>query len=177
MRPPFTYEGIEYDLSHLNTCNEVYTYTDIITNAQKSYKIVIIYSSHCFTSGIDKNSYQDKNLIYKENNLERIFDFFRYDLSKRIPGIIRNILNSHCYITNKGNFFVIEFLDHNNNKQEYEVYFRLRRSNKKECILYVESAYVRDKAFKKEQPKRDNKIGFRTLIIKIMEKKQISFKK
>jgi hypothetical protein len=77
-----------------------------------------------------------------------IFDFGRWDLSRRLPGIIHALTQRKCYHTGRGNFFTIQAIDQSGKKVEYEVFFNayIRRDSKKAALnLIVQSAYVRDR--------------------------------
>jgi len=49
-------------------------------------------------------------------------------LSKRLPEIVRSLGERNCYHTHHGNFFTIELIDPEGNRQDYEVYFKVSRA-------------------------------------------------
>ena len=63
-----------------------------------------------------------------------------------------------CFHTGKGNFFIVELLNDQNQLEEYEVYFNVARSGAK-LRLFVESALIRDDEHGSSQPKK-KKINF-----------------
>jgi len=176
MRPPFIYNDQKYDLSHLNKYEYQYAYQNKKSGRVKEYSITVEFSCHCFTSEIENLTALDKHLIYRENHEVREFNFTRYELSKQTRLIIEKVINGYCFNTGKGNFFTVELVNFEGIKQEYDVFFRLRRTNKNACTLYVESAYIRLAKFQHRRPKKE-KILFTTLIIHTMEKKPIISKK
>lgn len=99
-------------------------------------------------------------LVYSDSREKRIFCFSRYTLSYLLPDIAKQINRKTCFHTGKGNFFTIE----TPNQQEYEIYFKVSKSDKGLLRLFIESAYIRDNLHKSSQPKK-KKYLFMLLLI------------
>ena len=108
------------------------------------YDVEASFSLHCFTKGIGVNEQLDKDLLYSDSRETRIFDFRRYELSKRLPEIVRNLPTQKCYNTGKGNFFSVVVVGDDGQQVEYNIFFEASRSTRKGLVLFVQSAYVRD---------------------------------
>ncbi|QLJ07234.1 heat-shock protein [Pseudoalteromonas sp. JSTW] len=129
----------------------------------KTYDFIIEYGLHCFTKGPNKHKGEtladyDPALYYSDSRETRIFCFNRRALSFGLPDIVKAIDTKKCFHTGKGNFFIIELPNENNQLEEYEVYFNVARSGAK-LRLFVESAFIRDNEHESSQPKK-KKINF-----------------
>lgn len=143
-----------YDLSHLypHVCR--YQQPASGVNPLRTYTVQIIYSLHCFTRGFRTNEKPDKALLYKDQRETRVFDFQRYELSKRLPAIIQMLSQRRCYHTGKGNFFSVEMVDKAGLIVEYDVFFTASKSSQKGLLnLFVQSAYVRDPEHHANRPR------------------------
>lgn len=168
----FNYEGVEYDLSHLHPFDLSFTAPASDKRPERVYNLQITFSMHTFTRGLKKDEYVP-DLLYRDNREVRAFDFVRYELSKKLPEIVRELGNRRCYHTNHGNFFTIELVDENGEAEEYEVYFKVSKASRKGWLnLYIESAYTRDTSYQTSQPKK-RKIGFQVIAYNIMQGKEI----
>ena len=126
----------------------------------RTYNTQVIYSLHCFTRG-KKDEDSNKSLYYSDLRECRVFDFLRYELSKQLPEIIESLINRQCYHTGKGNFLVVEILNKNGDRYNYEIYFKLNRSPKGILTLHIQSAY--SKPIHESNPKK-KKIGFHVIL-------------
>ena len=170
---PFTYQGQEYDLSHVHPFDWEYTAPATEKRPERTYKVMVQFSLHTFTRGIELGEIVDPAIIFPDDKEERAFDFLRYTLSSQLPGIIQGLGERACYHTHHGTFFTIEVVNPAGVVQDYEVYFSLSRSSRKGWLtLYVQSAYVRDQNYGTAQPKR-RKIGFQVIAYNILTGKEI----
>lgn len=171
--PPFRYGDKLYDLSHVYPFDWVYTAPATDKRPERSYHIAVQFSLHTFTRGFSTYETVDAALLYRDTREERIFDFVRYELSYQLPDIVRQLGERVCYHTDHGNFFTIELIGSDGITQDYEVYFKLSRSNRNGWLnLYVQSAYLRDTKHHSAQPKR-RKIGFQVIAYNVTTKKDI----
>jgi hypothetical protein len=115
------------------------------TNPPRTYRVEVIFSLHCFTRGLD-NEIPDQAMLYSDTRETRVFDFRRYELSRRLPGIVADLPQRTCYGADRRNFFIFEMVNQKSgDAQQYEVYFTASRSTKKDIInLFLQSAYTRD---------------------------------
>ena len=170
----FSYKNDDYDLSHLEPFEWVYTSPASNKRPERTYKLKVIFSLHTFTRGILRNESPSGDLLYRTDKECRVFDFSRYALSKGLKDIVCDLGERRCYHTHHGNFFTIELIDQEGNKQDYEIYFKVSRSSTKGWLnLYVQSAYVRDDSHQTSQPKK-RKIGFQVIAYNIQNKRAIN---
>ena len=88
---PFTYQGQEYDLSHVHPFDWEYTAPATDKRPERTYKLMVQFSMHTFTRGIELGETVDPAIIYRDDREERAFDFLRYALSSQLPDIIRGL--------------------------------------------------------------------------------------
>lgn len=139
----FIHIGVEYDLSHLHPCEIQYIQQGTDKQKENKYVVEVCYSLHCFSKTKEANA--DPLLDYSDRRETRTFSFVRYELSKKLPQIIKDLDTKKCMHTSKGNFYVIEVTMPNGIKEEYEVYFEVKRTTRKGVArLFIQSAYVRD---------------------------------
>lgn len=129
----------------------------------KTYEFIIAFGLHCFTKGPNEHKGETLSnfnpaLYYSDSRETRIFCFNRHTLSFGLPDIVKAIDTKKCFHTGKGNFFIVELLNDQNQLEEYEVYFNVARSGAK-LRLFVESAFIRDDEHGSSQPKK-KKINF-----------------
>nr|VFJ69067.1 MAG: hypothetical protein BECKDK2373B_GA0170837_12322 [Candidatus Kentron sp. DK] len=157
---PFTYRGTTYDLSHLDPFQWRYTTTTNEKRPGCAYTFQVTFNMHCFTREPLSGERASKDLWYKGPKEKRIFCFERYELSHRLPAIIRGLQDRECYCIPHSNFFVIDpFYGAGGRSMEYEVYFRVPRANgagreKGRLRLIVQSAYRRTRDYETTQPKK-----------------------
>src|SRR2546428_29181 len=94
----------------------------------------VIYSLHCFTRGME-NEPPDPALLYGDTGEPRIFDFRRYELSRRLPEIIGGRMTRKCFQTDRGNFFTVEIIDDTGDLVEYEMYFTASKSSRRKDVI------------------------------------------
>ena len=85
---PFEHQGKVYDLSHLYPFPMRYEQPSKDGKPTRVYKVDVEFSLHCFTRGARKGEVPDAALLYSDSRETRIFDFQRYELSKRLPEIV-----------------------------------------------------------------------------------------
>ena len=174
---PFEYQGKIFDLTHVHPFEWEYTEPATDSRPERTYRMIVQFSMHTFTHGIEHGDDATAEMIYRdeENTTEeRAFDFLRYELSRQLPTIIRGLGKRACYHTNHGNFFTIEATAPSGIAGEYEVYFQLSRAKGKGgwMHLYIQSAYVRDKTHGTTQPQR-RKIRFQVIAHNVLQGKAI----
>jgi len=118
-----TIEGKAYDLSHLDSFTFEFRVPEKDGKPAQVYTIEAEFSWHCFTHGIKHGEKIAEALIYWHGREQRLFDERRYHLSKRLPEIIRNLGSRKCYHTGRGNYSKVEFLNDNDVRAEYAIFF------------------------------------------------------
>jgi len=152
---PFAYDGVVYDLSHLHPRRIEFVLSAKGDLPERRYRVQLIFGLHCFTRSSEPSEAVDPSLFYSDARETRVFCSHRYWLSKLLPAIVDNLPARPCYHTERGNFFVVEAVDEQGVTQKYEVYFTTSRSTQRGILnLYVQSAYVRDRAHKNNQPRK-----------------------
>jgi len=129
----FVHDGITYPLGHLHP--EIWEFKQASKGDKPEivYKILIIYSLHCFTvKGGTK-------LPYSDNRETRNFCFKRYEDSKMLPEIIKALGAGYVYHTGRQNFLRID----QGAAKEYEVFFTVTRTQNADLQIYIQSAYLR----------------------------------
>jgi hypothetical protein len=170
---PFEFEGAVYDLSHLDrrTCH--YKQPAQGDKPERAYEVDVLFSLHCFTRGFKPGERPDRNLQYSDKSETRVFDFRRYELSKRLPAIFDTLAQRKCYHTDRNNFLAVEGVDDKGNVVEYEIFFVASRSPRKGVVtLFVQSAYIRDKKHLAGKPRRKS-IGLPVILFNILHGKPI----
>lgn len=75
-----------------------------------------------------------------------MFDFDRYELSKRLPAIIESLSRRKCFQTDRSDFVTVEVIREDTTVANYHVFFTVSRATKKGRInLFISSAYVADR--------------------------------
>jgi hypothetical protein len=169
---PFTKGNVTYDLTHLHPKTLTFEQPAKENRPSRKYVVEVEFGLHCFTCGFEGDDNIDRELIYSDARESRLFDFDRYELSKRLLEIVENLPSRKCYHTDHGNFFTVEMIKSNGTTAQYEVYFTLSRSSKKGSLnLYVQSAYVRDCGHKTNQ--RRKSVGFFVLLFNTLTDRPI----
>jgi hypothetical protein len=102
----------------------------------------LIFSLHCFSRECPRDAY-DSSLIYSDAREARLFDFERYELSKKLPEIIETMAQRKCYHTGHGNFVTVEVVRKDGVSVAYHVFFAASKSARKGRInIYIQCAYV-----------------------------------
>ena len=152
---PFSYDGVAYDLAHLHPRRIEFVLRAKADLPERRYVVQLIFGLHCFTRSSEPGEAVDPSLFYSDARETRVFCPRRYLLSKSLPAIVEGLSTRPCYHTERGNFFVVEAVDEQGVPQEYEVYFTASRSTQRGILnLYVQSAYVRDRAHKGNRPRK-----------------------
>ncbi len=171
---PFTYNSITYDLSHLHPRTTVVTQSAVAGKPGRAFNLVVFYSLHCFTRGIARGEVPAPALCYSDRRETRVFDFRRYELSRRLPQITAELAQRKCYHSGKGNFFVVELVDEAGLREEYEVFFVASRSSTRGLLnLFVQSAYIRDQEHLSARPAPRKPIRFEILLHNVQTGKLI----
>jgi hypothetical protein len=169
---PFNLNGVPHKLDHLHPATITYTQPAKADVPERKYVVEVLFGLHCFTRGEDDTEPSDAKLNYSDSRETRTFDLDRYELSKSLPELVKNLARSKCYHTNHGNFFTVEIVKNSGGIRRYEVYFALSRSAKKGVLnLHVQSAYPRDEQHQ-NMPRRKG-IGFFVLLYNVQNNRPI----
>ena len=171
---PFNYEGTSYSLAHLHPRRMEFEQPATSIAQARKFQVRVIFSLHCFTRKLkDGESVPAKAMLYSDSRETRIFDFSRYELSKQLPAIVEQLQGRKCFHSGKGNYFVIELVSDAGEQNEYEVYFGASCSSERGVInLFVQSAYIRDKAHTGNRP-RKKPIKFDIILFNVLNGRPI----
>ncbi len=159
------------------TWMDLNTFIQVAENGspERQYRTWIKFSHHCFTEDIKPED--DSVLIYPSQTDVRTFNFRRWELSKHLPDIIKNLMSRHISHTEHQNFLTIEIIDQNNQQFEYNIFFEVRRAtNDKRLHLVISSAFPRDEDRISSRPK-PNKVRFSTILFNVQHNKPIKPKR
>jgi len=141
----FKHGGVRYDLSHLHPRTLKFERAAESEKPAIVYTVDVIFSIHCFSHRLPAGEY-DRRLAYSDARETRLFDFDRYELSKRLPEIIETMAQRKCLHTGHGNFVTVEVVAKDGSSVNYHVFFTASKSDRKGRVnLYIQSAYVPDK--------------------------------
>lgn len=129
-----------YDLAHLNEYQTTFT-----TKNGTPFRVRVKFGHHCFTRKTEPTDTPD--MLYRASPAGdvRAFDLDRYMLSKHLAQYISGFMDGHCYNTGNGKFFVIRLVTYDGKERDYEIYFRVYRSqNPRGLVLDIRSAFLRD---------------------------------
>jgi hypothetical protein len=139
----FLYDGVSFDLSHLNSVKFQYIRAATEHKPERRVTFFMTFSDHCFTEHYGENEswvYQDPR-----SNGERYFCKFRYELSKHLPDLIKSLLQTNAYLLltfnkHREQFF---YLENEYYGETYRVFFEISapKTNHADLRLDVKSAY------------------------------------
>ena len=159
---PVNYQGVSWDLSHLDPFAFHHDPALGVT-----LEIVVIFSCHCFTHGLDKDDRSPipANELYQTANEVRVLNPERYELFRTLlVPLVNQVTQRHIVVAAPGdNYVTFERRKPNGGVEHYSVFFNVTRSNarKKRLILRIQSAYMREPTARQKQAK---KVRFDTLL-------------
>jgi len=156
------------DFSHLEPM-------DLICPTQarpQGVRISVRFSCHCFTEGYDPAKHEGRPTIM-DRGKERVFCPTRFELSQQLPELIRQLPESHVYMTPEANFVRLAL----NDGVEYRMYFNVRRFAEEgyDLRIIVESAYRPDKPGL--PPSKMQKVRFKVLVDKLVTNQKLEFQR
>lgn len=171
------FEEQRYELDHLNDFHFEAIQPATQTKSEMRTEIKVTFGWHCYTRSPEQN--ETAQTHRNERGEQRCFCPIRYEHSKHLSKIIKELSERNILQTGKGNFLTIKIVDHDGNKRDYEIYFTLRKQEKKKPLkLYVESAYLRDELAEAiRQKSRHQPIKFAILVYKVKNDQKIPYKR
>jgi len=167
---PLVINGTQINLDHLEPLS-----LDCPTpDQQHPLRINVRFSMHCFTQGGDLDQIAPALLIM-DHKRPRAFDQLRYDLSKKLPDIIKSLPTMKVYQTpEQRNYLYFSALAELAG-MEYQVFFSLKKAGRKHghhLELFVESAYSAETVNRKRRP---HSIRFAILAMKVYKGERVRF--
>lgn len=176
----FCYNELELSLSHLNAFYTEYIQEGKGGKPEKRYRCLIEFSHHCFTKSPNTHKQEtlddySPDLHYKTDKEIRIWDQQRYELSKKLPNILRKIDRQKCFFTSANDkFLTISIQDKDGKNVDYEIYFSLKKSKSCDVHIFINSAYIRSNDYKPQSGKLKRKpISFFVLLNNTITNKRI----
>lgn len=148
------FDGIEYDLTHLDSA-----VIDVTAQSDPSvsFRVLVTYGHHCFAREV-RDGDPDHHII-TEGSDRRCFCPIRTELSKALPGLIREASKGLAFFSEGRNMLIVDDVEGG----PYAVFFNVEQAKQDslDVILFVASAYL-----KPELPERLNAVPFTALIQK-----------
>ncbi len=164
---PHESEDRVYDLSHVHPFRYSLTLAAMPNHPAREVEVRVGFSAHTFTVGCQPPEVAHPH--YSRPQDPRKFCPVRYELSRQLPDIMRNLEQRKCFFTNYKNYFVVEMPDALPRGLEYWVFFDVRHAGERGAVLiFVESAYAGD-ATKTPYRSRREKVGFKVLVNKALQ--------
>jgi hypothetical protein len=133
-------------LSHLHQCAFEYERVADGKKPATVFTVDVDFGLHCFSCDPPKDRPYDHQLRYADAHHIRIFDFERYELSKRLPHIIKDLAGRKCFNAGRGNFFTVEAVDKEGKRCDYDIFIQVSKSARRGRLnLFVQSAYIRER--------------------------------
>ncbi|ESQ81033.1 hypothetical protein [Asticcacaulis sp. YBE204] len=129
-------DDVNLSLTHL----EPFSFECLARDGAAPAAISVRFNDHCFTKALDPEQHSPEDLIrpsYAARTERRVFCRIRYELSFRLPDIIRTLGSKRIASTREGNLVRLEL----DNGETYAVFFTLRRKGRDHADLFVVSAY------------------------------------
>ena len=143
------------------------------TPTRKGVHCFVQFTTHCYSDKFDPGRHSENVVVLDERDMKRCFNQDRYDLSKGLKELIRDLPKIRVHQTQESNFAIITM----QNNREYRVYFNVHRLRKKALRIYVESAYAPDpERFKVPAAAVYQKVRFLILVDKVLNKERLTFK-
>jgi hypothetical protein len=165
---PLKYKEKEYDLSHLRPKTVSFMRSAQGMKRPIGYLVDVNFSFHCFTREYTIDENPDQALVITHGKETRVFDFERWKLSHKLPGIIAGLMNRKCFPAGHRNFLTVEIPDHvNKSIVDYSIFFQVSRASRKGALnLYVQSAHMR----KVDKERHNPPVAFSLILHKALSK-------
>lgn len=131
--------------------------------------VVVLFSSHCFTRGLQKDEQVDEAWLWVDRRERRVLDRQRYELScLYLPRLIKELPQRLIQVADAGrpNFVTLEVPPQagKTDQARYAVFFEVERDRRRRgrVLLRVQSAYVLPQLTRRQV--QADKIKFQTLL-------------
>lgn len=149
-----------YDLSHLNAEKITYRFGHDV-----QYDVYVTYSHHCFAK-TDPGYNDQPHLLFNHPTDPRQFHLVRYELSKCLPRLIRDLPAQFTFFGGGDNYCAAKLTNSDGSEDYYLTVFAMFKSIKK-IRLHVSSAYIKNNLGK------TNKIGFEKIVRNVQAGKRL----
>ena len=140
-----TINGHPYDLSHLDP------FTFPVTHEETERIVRVTFDNHVFTVAHDPDRHRPDLICSRRPGDWRAFDVRRWELSRKLPELFRNLGGQAVYQTGGRNFF---FPCGDAGQAPYVVFFQVRRSDRQGADVHVivRSAYEKESMTRQARP-------------------------
>lgn len=169
---PVMHEGEEMPIDHL----EQMTITCPCEVLDRKLVIEVSFANHCYTEKYVEGAHEVEQIILTEaEDRHRIFCPIRYELSKQLPELIKELPSKRVHQTSQQrNYVYVVPLEVQG--RPYEIYLMLQRASSDsnaDLRLTIESAYLNQGA--SNTRRRPNSIRFIILAQKVFFKQTVRF--
>ncbi len=127
-------DGKEISLKHL----EPFRFELMPDVSLREFTIEVTFNNHCFNETYDPKRHKASlPTSHSDRHGLRAFNERRYELSQKMPEIIRQLSGKRIAQTRNGTLVRVSLDD----GVDYAIYFNLRKMNTELCKMYVVSAY------------------------------------
>jgi hypothetical protein len=159
-RPHVERNGRSQPLNHLHP----FRFEHRLANAAGELIVTVHvgFGLHCFTRSVVKGA--EPVEPYSDERETREFDAVRYELSKKLPAIVRTLATRPCAFGRHDNYVSVDLVGTSGEPVRYAIFFNVKRWEKmgpSALLLIVQSAYPLTGG--KAAPLR-GRIGFDTLL-------------
>lgn len=131
-------DGKTYNLNHLSPFSLNVNLPPKGNKQAISFTLKIRFSTHCVSE--DWVEHPTVSFL-DEGGKDRFFSFARYNLSLRLPSLLRGLPERQCYFASSRNFLTVEITEDGGESKNYHIYFSVKKIREGVSVL-VESAYV-----------------------------------
>lgn len=159
--PPFCCDGITYDLSHLNAHEVTFGLKE------GRFRFIVTYSHHCFAKNSSEDISINSKWTYLFGNESRTFNLERYELSKRLPSLLVNLMSTKTYHAGYNTYAFCEVI-----KEESVVYYKIAfvmYRHARKYRLHVASAYPVDE----NDYSAKRRVNFASIVISLSKGKKL----
>jgi hypothetical protein len=137
-------------------------------------QIDVVFSNHCFSESFNPALHTGVQTDVWDDQIRRVFDQRRYDLSRELPGIVRGLPASAVFMTPESNY--VHIVVPAATGVDYRMFFRLKRNRSfgADLKLRVESAYSPQPG-QALAPAYMSKIRFKLLVDKTLRGEPVRF--
>ena len=166
---PIFHKGREIAFGHLNP----FFFSCVCERIGRALSIEARFSNHVFTVGFDASVHQKSQIVIRDSSGARVFDQERYEMSLRLPELVRTLPN--CKVTQnpveRNYVYAAVFPE----AGFYHAFFTMHKAEKPsgDLKLHVESAYSKATPVPNYNPPR--RIRFDALATKTYHKEPVRF--
>jgi hypothetical protein len=143
--PPISINGILHDLAHLAP----FLFEANSAKIQRPLRINVRFTNHCYSEAFHPDIHAPDALVIRDGVRRRTFCLDRYNLSHRLPGLIRNLANPNARVhqtASRRNWMYAAIVEVPVPTTRYQIFFELRRTvqerrHLQDLDMVVESAY------------------------------------